>query len=1668
MSKIQLEGILKLIDVDINPKVFQKISRATASLPASLGKTAKNANRLNDNMKRVAQSTRRTQQAMSGADKVARQFIQRMAQFAILLPTFATLNRAIQGGVKFLAEFETELRNILRIDIDGLRSRLDEIAMSALNIATEFGGSATQVVSTIRLFKQAGLEIEDAMEKARVATLATRVSTLSLTEASEALIAVSKQFAFAALEDVDVLDKLAKVEDEAAVGAQDIAEALRTGGNALGFASKSFDDTIGLIAGLREQSRKTGREIGTFFKTLSTRLLAAGEARNAVEELGVTVENADGSLRPLLDILLDLDNAFQGLTEAQAASAAKSVAGVRQFESLLATLASVRRAQELSEKSADAQGTAQTKLAEVNQTLAVEAQRVVAEFQKLAVAFGESGGLDVLKEGVKFAQGIAIGLQEAVKFAGELNVNLLPLLGAGAVGLGRLAFGRGFGGGAGGGGPETNANTAAVQANTNAFAQHTAAQTVNGRQMIVGTRKETGARNKNTVGLNKQTAKIAGAITAVTLFSGLLDQASGGLKETTATVGGFQLDLGRGAAELSSTLQTAATFGLLLGAKAGAVAGGLTAVVSATSSLVEAIRDETAARKDSEKLTQAATARVLFTREVAGGGDLAKGLIESIGQAFVNSEGELSGEFQKSFQNIIGEAIKDRSEFKGLDVQSLFGDPRFLQALQSAAEDFNMSLDNLEEAMSRTDSVSIRFAAAISDFGANADTSFDKLAKFFDFDRIVDDAEQIKRVVSLESNLAEIRSTVAQANMAMLGVEESTLQALQRRVEEEKRLQFVQSKAVVALQSRALGSQNALGLASGDPRQAIDLIENLREAIRTGRTEIERDGEKIEVTFQDLVTNLRDTAIAPQKFDAALKILIDEFEAGSRVAQASAEVTKRLREEQEKLQESRLKNEAEVLQIERERIQGLIDLGLAANSSGADINTLTNLTLGAYNAILDGTSNLSQNVQNAVMAFAGDDLGGISATQEKFRIEIEALEDAFAAAEQRVADLNDQMIATGEPGDFEEVLKALEDARKAENELAKVRTQAQQEVAQVTLQALREANEAQREFREELEKSSKAFKEFVDSKVADFAQANASANEELAQAEQNVLAANDDLAASFLELQASIIDFNDSMAEARVEANLIQLDIQSIGGGLNGFRERLTAIDNAFTTVLRDGNISLRQRIALERQLAEETLSFIRQAQDELTAAGLQIFGQDASANRDLQIGVDGLKAIADKLGGSFDAFLDLSPDEFGKISDELLNLPVDFRQAILDALRTLPSTTDIGGFSPEELERAIGQIGTGIAPEAGLPSVEELLVEEKAQLEKLAELTVEDAELQIAQVIAAQEQVELSKAQLEEAELLRDRAEQNLIEVRDAILEEARILEAADALRVELTERLIDANNSDTVEIIQSQAAEFAAQTGEIGAKLQGVIDAVAAVSINVINAVGGVNGAHGYIPNFSRGNLKPGEVLGLLSAARREKAQMPAGAGLAVANTTEAIIPTRARGFIPNFQGGNQSEISAGIGAVRGINETVVAAISRSVTQALAGLEQDSGSMENDRVMIDILGQIQSQLEDLNTSNTAINSTLEDQGTGSTGAAATGATGAQAQQVSIDVNINDRQTVTVAGIDDLPNAISQGVSEAALSSTQSKLNPVIEQLQSVIQGLRERGLISSFGDPQ
>jgi len=638
---------------------------------------------------------------------------------------------------------------------------------------------------------------------------------------------------------------------------------------------------------------------------------------------------------------------------------------------------------------------------------------------------------------------------------------------------------------------------------------------------------------------------------------------------------------------------------------------------------------------------------------------------------------------------------------------------------------------------------------------------------------------------------------------------------------------------------------------------------------------------------------------------------------------------------------------------------------------------------------------------------------------------------------------------------------------------------AQEEAARTEAERLKKTealSNATANFTKNMTELNRSFKEFVKQKIEDAAQKQAAAYEEVKQAEQGVLTATEQLANAHKDYIATLIQVNGVIAEAKIRANLLGRDIGILNGSVVTFQDKLGTLTKSFDDVLNKSNMTLEQRIGLEKQLADQTLSFLKEAQDSITNAGVGVFGQSDGENQALQKGLAGLSYVADKLGGSFQNFLGMNSQQIGSLSQELLNLPVEFRKQVLDALSFLPSTAKIGGFNPEQLKQAIGQVGAGVAPEKGLPAIADLTAKQVDQLKILANLEGQSAKLQLTQVLSAQKQLDKAQEQLDAAKIQADRAKEGFDQVTAKVGEEMTVLEQANIERKDLLQKIADATNADSLHSIESQAQLFADQNSvfrDVGDNIvQGISQAISAkmsliesqTSLKNFNTMQDFqNQANGFIPNFAGGNVSPREAAGLLRAASREKRMMPNGARLAVANTHEAIIP-----MYKNFAGGNDSgsAIAASINSIRTLDQTMVAAIAQSVTNTLSQINAGNGNQQALEKVAGLLTDLNTSIGQIKDSNAAIKNNTA--GLAPTTGGKAGAPVAAGQSVNINLSTNQNSAVQITGLESLRDQLKQALAESQNKQAQQQLEVLMKQLDPIFQALGERGLVSSFGQPR
>jgi len=133
-------------------------------------------------------------------------------------------------------------------------------------------------------------------------------------------------------------DVMAAASTNANTNVSMMGETFKYAGAIAGSLGYSLED-VAAAAGLMANAGIKSEMAGTALRSIMTRMIKPPkEAAAALDQLGVSATNADGKVKPFREQLIALRNAMKGLTDAQKADMANSIAGQEAMSGFLAVV----------------------------------------------------------------------------------------------------------------------------------------------------------------------------------------------------------------------------------------------------------------------------------------------------------------------------------------------------------------------------------------------------------------------------------------------------------------------------------------------------------------------------------------------------------------------------------------------------------------------------------------------------------------------------------------------------------------------------------------------------------------------------------------------------------------------------------------------------------------------------------------------------------------------------------------------------------------------------------------------------------------------------------------------------------------------------------------------------------------------------------------------------------------------------------------------------------------------------------------------------------------------------------------------------------------------------------------------------------------------------------
>lgn len=249
----------------------------------------------------------------------------------------AGIGYGVYDTVKTYMDFEAQMKKVQAIsgasgaEFDALTEKAKE-----MGAATQF--SATEAGQALQYMAMAGWKTDQMLSGIPGIMDLAAASGEDLGRVSDIVTDALTAFGLKAEDSAHFADVLAQASSNSNTNVSMMGETFKYVAPLAGALKYSVEDTA-LAIGLMANAGIKGEQAGTSLRATMTRLISPpADAARALDQLGVTAKNADGTVKPFRQTMKELRSAFSGLTDSQKTQMAASIAGQEAMSGFLALI----------------------------------------------------------------------------------------------------------------------------------------------------------------------------------------------------------------------------------------------------------------------------------------------------------------------------------------------------------------------------------------------------------------------------------------------------------------------------------------------------------------------------------------------------------------------------------------------------------------------------------------------------------------------------------------------------------------------------------------------------------------------------------------------------------------------------------------------------------------------------------------------------------------------------------------------------------------------------------------------------------------------------------------------------------------------------------------------------------------------------------------------------------------------------------------------------------------------------------------------------------------------------------------------------------------------------------------------------------------------------------
>lgn len=240
-------------------------------------------------------------------------------------------------GIKTAAQFEKGMSGVQAIT-GATEKDLKDLKDTALDLGATTSFSASEVAAAMTEMAKAGWTSQQIIEGMSGVLDAAAASGEGLGVVSTIVADAITGFGLEAKDSSKVADLLTQAANSGTIGVDDLGESFKYIAPVASSMGLSIDDVTTALSAMSMSGIK-GSQAGTSLRTVLTRMVKPTDAvASAMDELGISLTNSDGTFKSLDTIISEMRGTFGGLTDEEKTYYAATLAGQEGMSGLLSLL----------------------------------------------------------------------------------------------------------------------------------------------------------------------------------------------------------------------------------------------------------------------------------------------------------------------------------------------------------------------------------------------------------------------------------------------------------------------------------------------------------------------------------------------------------------------------------------------------------------------------------------------------------------------------------------------------------------------------------------------------------------------------------------------------------------------------------------------------------------------------------------------------------------------------------------------------------------------------------------------------------------------------------------------------------------------------------------------------------------------------------------------------------------------------------------------------------------------------------------------------------------------------------------------------------------------------------------------------------------------------------